>query len=579
MDKCRSYYVYVYYPAKEVYIGSWTATFIFTTLYIILFLAASLIYRVISIRHLREKHITEEKYNEKLLKSAEEARRANAAKSDFLRRMSHDIRTPINVIMGMTEIADKNADDAERQAECRENIRTASGYLLELVNDVLDMGKLESGETYLEHIPFDLYEMFDEIAVLNGQSLKRKNITLTFEHCESLHNRLIGSPLHVKRILMNIIGNAIKYGKNGGYVKVSVSESEFDEKIPDTVVINITCKDNGIGMGENFMKVMFEPFMQENDHARTFYQGTGLGLAIAKRLTENMNGKIDCVSRKNIGTCFTVSLPFETDNSCERTDRNKVTVGENSLEGLTILLAEDNRLNMEITEFLLTNEGANVIKAWNGKEAIEIFELSEEYSIDAVLMDIMMPVTDGITAAKAIRSMERADVATVPIIALTANAFTDDKEKSRSAGMNEHLSKPVDSSKLKSVISGYTGKKDLTLRECYLLAGESYDDLLSRLGCDEKIIYNAVKEFMLDLHYIRLLRAIENRDTETAFKAAHTMKGISANLGFTKMYSAFSLVTEELRSGNIEKAAELMTRATDEYQKIIAAFKRCMFDK
>ena len=145
--------------------------------------------------------------------------------------------------------------------------------------------------------------------------------------------------------------------------------------------------------------------------------------------------------------------------------------------------------------------------------------------------------------------------------------------------MNERLSKPVDSSKLKSVISGYTGKKDLTLRECYLLAGESYDDLLSRLGCDENIIYNAVKEFMLDLHYIRLLRAIENRDTETAFKAAHTMKGISANLGFTKMYSAFSLVTEELRSGNIEKAAELMTRATDEYQKIIAALKRCMFDK
>lgn len=234
---------------------------------------------------------------------------------------------------------------------------------------------------------------------------------------------------------------------------------------------------------------------------------------------------------------------------------------------------------MEITEFLLTNEGATVIKAWNGKEAIEIFELSEEYSIDAVLMDIMMPGTDGITAAKTIRSMERADVATVPIIALTANAFTDDKEKSRSAGMNEHLTKPVDSSKLKNVISGYTGKKDLSLRECYLLAGESYDDLLSRLGCDEKIIYNAVKEFMFDLHYIRLLRAIENRDTETAFKAAHTMKGISANLGFTKMYSAFSLVTEELRSGNIEKAAELMTRATDEYQKIIAILKRCMFDK
>ena len=316
-------------------------------------------------------------------------------------------------------------------------------------------GKLESGETYLEHIPFDLYEMFDEIAVLNGQSLQRKNITLTFEHCENLHNKLIGSPLHVKRILMNIIGNAIKYGKNGGYVKVSVSESGFDEKIPDTVVINITCKDNGIGMGENFMKVMFEPFMQENDHARTFYQGTGLGLAIAKRLTENMNGKIDCVSRKNIGTCFTVSLPFETDNSCECTDRSKVTVGEISLEGLTILLAEDNRLNMEITEFLLTNEGATVIKAWNGKEALELFEQAEPGTFDIILMDLMMPVMSGLETAKNIRALQRPDAKTIPIIAMTANAFSDDVADCKAAGMNEHVSKPLDADKLIETIAKY----------------------------------------------------------------------------------------------------------------------------
>lgn len=575
MDKCRNYYIYVYYPTNDIYLNRWSATSIFVALYIILCTTAAMIYRAINIKHERESRIAEEEYKEKLLNSAEEARRANAAKSDFLRRMSHDIRTPINGIRGMIEIADKNTDDPAKQSECRSKIWTASGYLLDLVNDVLDMSKLESGEIMLENVPFDIYRIMDDIATLNEQNASKRNISLTFERCENIHNRLIGSPVHVKRVLMNIISNAVKYCNDGGYVKVRLDEASSDGK---TASILITCEDNGIGMSKEFMKVMFEPFVQENDCARTSYQGTGLGLPIAKRLADKMNGEIKCESEKNVGTKFTVMIPFEIDFSKESSDRDEITVGNNTLEGMTVLLAEDNELNMEITEFVLKNEGATVIKAWNGREAVEAFEKSDEYGIDVVLMDIMMPVMDGLAAAKAIRSLMRADAVTVPIIALTANAFTDDKEKTRQAGMNEHLAKPIESTKLKSAVFRYIGKKNLTLRECYDAMGESYDDLLNRLRCGEDGVQEAVHEFMYDKHYKQLLFAIGNNDTESAFRAAHAMKGISANLGLSKMYSVFSDITESFKSGNIEKATELIPTADKEYKKVIGILKKCKFD-
>lgn len=575
MDKCRNYYIYVYYPTNDIYLNRWSATSIFVALYIILCAAAVMIYRAISIKHERESRIAEEEYKEKLLNSAEEARRANAAKSDFLRRMSHDIRTPINGIRGMIEIADKNADNPDKQSECRRKIWTASGYLLDLVNDVLDMSKLESGEIVLESVPFDIYEIIDEIATLNEQNALKHNVSLKFEHCENLHNRLIGSPVHVKRILMNIVSNAVKYSKDGGYVKVSLNEVSSDDKVS---VIKIKCEDNGIGIGEDFQKVMFEPFRQENDCARTSYQGTGLGLAIAKRLTDKMNGEIVCESKKGVGTSFTVTIPFEIDLSKQSSDKEELTIGDGTLEGMTILLAEDNELNMEITEFVLKNDGAEVIKAWNGKEAVDAFERSDEYGIDVVLMDIMMPVMDGLTAAKAIRSLQRADAVTVPIIALTANAFTDDKEKTRQAGMNEHLAKPIESVKLKNTVFRYIGKKNLTLRECYEAIGEDYDSLIKRLGCGENGIGEAIHEFMLDKHYIGLLTAMDNHDTKSAFRAAHAMKGISANLGFQSMYTAFFDITNSLREDDYEKAAKLMPLADKEYRKVVSVLKRFVYN-
>ena len=574
MDKCKNYYIYVYYPAGDVYISRWTATSLATTIYIMICSAAILLYRAIQAKHIRETRIAEEKYNEKLLQSAEEAERANSAKSDFLRRMSHDIRTPINGIRGMIEIADKNADDPEKQKECRRKMWVASGYLLDLVNDILDMNKLESGEIVLEYEPFDIYDIFDDIVTLNEQNAYKHNISVTIEKCENIHNRLIGSPLHVKRVLMNIISNAVKYGKDGGYVKVSCKELSVSND-GKTAMLSIKCEDNGTGMGEEFQKVMFEPFRQENDSARTSYQGTGLGLAIAKRLTGKMGGTIECESKKNVGTIFTVNLPLDIDMTKQAETKSEVTVEDRSLDGVNILLAEDNELNMEITEFMLKSEGATVIKAWNGKEAVDIFEGSELYSVDVILMDIMMPVMDGLEASEAIRKLNRADAISVPIIALTANAFTDDKIKAQAAGMNEHLAKPVESKKLKAAVFSYIGRKNLSMRECYELLGEDYDSVIQRLECDEANVEPAIREFLYDEHFITFVDAMNEHAVEKAFRAAHTMKGIAANLGFEKFRSVFSEITEYLRKGDYDNAHDLLVPVGKEYIRIISVLKRC----
>lgn len=573
MDKCKSYYIYVYYPAGDVYISRWTVTSFAITIYIIICSAAILLYRTIQEKHIRETRIAEEKYNEKLLQSAEEAKRANAAKSDFLRRMSHDIRTPINGIRGMIEIAEKNADNPEKQRECRRKTWVASGYLLDLVNDILDMNKLESGEIVLEYEPFDIYDIFDDIVTLNEQNAYKHNISLTVEKCENIHNRLIGSPLHVKRVLMNIISNAVKYGRENGYVKVSCKELSVTDN-GKTAILSIICEDNGIGIGEEFRKVMFEPFRQENESARTSYQGTGLGLAIAKRLTDKMGGTIECESKKNVGTTFTVNLPLDIDTTKQAETKQKIVVEDRSLDGVNILLAEDNELNMEITEFMLKNEGATVIKAWNGKEAVEMFEGSEPYSVDVILMDIMMPVMDGLEAAKTIRTLSRPDAISVPMIALTANAFTDDKIKTQQAGMNEHLAKPVESKKLKAAVFGYIGRKNLTMRECYELLGEDYDSVIQRLECDEETVEPAICEFLYDEHFAAFVGAMNEHSVEKAFRAAHTMKGIAANLGFEKLRSVFDEITEDLRRSDYDSAQKLLIAAGKEYIRVISVLKR-----
>ena len=402
--------------------------------------------------------ITEQKnkeieYQQKILDSAREAEQANAAKTEFLRRMSHDIRTPINGIMGMLDIADHFPDDMEKQAECRQKVRDASGFLFDLVNDVLDMSKMESGEVTIDEIPFDLRELIAEIGPLVEVQAVEKG--LHFEICsDGLKNtHLIGSPLHLRQILLNIAGNAVKYNKPGGMIKLSSREAASDSK---RAVIVFTCEDTGIGMSREFQEHMFEPFTQEKDSARTTFTGTGLGLSIVKKLVDKMNGKIDVESEKGKGTVFTITLPFLIDLGAS--DNESVSEEKaGTVKGARIMLVEDNDLNMEIAQFTLENEGAVITKAFNGQEAVDIFEKSEPNSFDAILMDIMMPVMDGIAATKAIRAMDRPD-ADIPIIAMTANAFADDVKRNKEAGMNDQISKPLDARKIISVLSRYIGK-------------------------------------------------------------------------------------------------------------------------
>ncbi len=399
-------------------------------------------------RDITAEKLKELSFLEKLKEVAEEADRANKAKTDFLLRMSHDIRTPLNGIRGMLDIADYYDHDIEKLRECRNKIRESSNILLELINEVLDMSKLESGEVVLEHVAFDLSHISYEIFNLIEKQADEQGIDV-IEDCKIEHTRLIGSPIHFKRLIMNILGNAIKYNKPHGKVYISCKEVSFDGKICE---IEIIVKDTGIGMSEEFQQHLFEPFQQENSNARTKYGGTGLGMAIAKSLTEKMGGTIACESRKNVGTTFTIRLPFEVDFS-EVVEQKQDCEKKASIAGETLILAEDNELNLEIARFLLELEGATVLEAHNGQEAVTAFENSKPGEISCILMDLMMPVMDGYEATRLIRNLSRPDAATIPIIAMTANAFVEDRIATQKAGMNAHITKPLDSAKVVRVIA------------------------------------------------------------------------------------------------------------------------------
>lgn len=372
----------------------------------------------------------------------EQLQKAGDAKISFLRRMSHDIRAPINGILGMVEVGDHYSDDLEKQAECRRKIKDASDILLELINEVVDMGKLESGEIVLDQREFDLKKLTEDCVDLVEKSAKSYNVKIIKEDNIVTHRHLSGSPTHVKRILMNILSNAVKYNKE--YGSITLSCRELPSPTTDEAIIEFTCADTGIGMSEEFQEHIFDEFAQEYQGGRTKFAGTGLGMPIAKNLTEKMGGTISFQSVKGKGTTFTIVLPFKI---CEQEEEKSTAVKEEksaSIAGLKILLVEDNELNMEIAQFILENEGAEITKAWNGREALDAFKNNEAGSFDVILMDIMMPVMDGYEATERIRALERADSKTVPIIAMTANAFVEDRMKTKATGMVAHLAKPLD---------------------------------------------------------------------------------------------------------------------------------------
>ena len=386
----------------------------------------------------------ERDYQLQLKKTAEDAERANIAKTDFLRRMSHDLRTPINGIRGMVEISRRYAGDEAKQEECREKIMTTSGFLLDLVNDVLNMNKLESGAVTLEEKPFNLHRIISEIVTTVEGQAWRENVQVSCKTLAWNHENLIGSPMHLHQVLQNVVGNAVKYNRPGGSVTISCEEKGFDGT---TATFLFTCTDTGRGMSAAFQQHAFEAFAQEESGARTAYKGTGLGLPIAKELAEQMGGEIRFESELGVGTTFYITLPFRVDpNPPEAESANPEQAA--SIKGAHVLLVEDNELNMEISQYILEAAGVIVAQAWNGQEAVRSFSESEPGTFDCILMDVMMPLMDGLEATRTIRAMQRPDAATIPIVAMTANTFSEDEQRSREAGMNLFLNKPVDSEKM-----------------------------------------------------------------------------------------------------------------------------------
>lgn len=372
------------------------------------------------------------------------------AKSDFLSRMSHDIRTPLNGIIGLLKINEEHIGDEALLAENHRKMASAARRLLSLVDDVLEMGKQESGVEEIERVPINLVDLTQNIAETLQMDAAESGLTLRREGAERPeYPYVMGSPLHLRQIFMNIYGNCIKFTRPGGTI---TTRCECLGKEENIVTYRWIISDTGIGMSEEFAKHIFEPFSQEHSGARTEYQGTGLGMAIVKELVRQMNGTVTVSSKKGEGTTFVVTLPFalaEPDTAVQKPA---------SIAGLKLLLAEDNELNAEIAQILITDQGAKLTVVTDGKQAVERIANSPAGTFDAVLMDIMMPVMDGLEATRAIRAMDRADAKTIPIIALTANAFEDDAEKCQEAGMNAHLAKPMEIDKLVATVSRFCGR-------------------------------------------------------------------------------------------------------------------------
>ena len=411
------------------------------------------------VRDITEEKLRELMYQKQLKASMEDAQRANISKTAFLQRMSHDIRTPLNGIVGMIHIAEKHKNDVAKLREFRQKVLQSTDYLQKLINNVLDISKLESGSLMLEYKSFDLVELLSNNMTVVAMSAYENGVRFEggLEASTIRHRYLIGSPVHLSRVLMNLASNAIKYNHFHGTVNVHCEELSDDGNM---AVFQFVCSDTGLGMSEEFQKHAFDVFAQEGKLSTTTFSGSGLGLSIVKDIIELMGGTVELESEENVGSTFTVTVPFKIDHLVENNDSQKDSCPQSKdLSGKRVLLVEDNAINMEIAHAILEEEDLNITEAKNGKEALEIFQNSKLNEYDVVIMDVMMPVMDGLEATKEIRMLEREDAKKIPIIAMTANAFEEDRKACLDAGMNEHIGKPIDIPLLKRTITKAIGDR------------------------------------------------------------------------------------------------------------------------
>lgn len=460
MEHGRDYYIYAYMPEAEVFGSTFQNVFYALIVYLIIIGAIHTVrwrtaqgYREKQLQIQQEYARSLQQKNEQLKEAVQQADRANAAKTNFLSRMSHDIRTPLNGIIGLLEIGEAHPENAGLIRANEKKMKVAANHLLSLINDILQMSKLESGEIQLAHEPMNLQTLCEEVRIIVEQRAAEAGITMKYgrsEEAAALPD-VYGSPLHVRQILLNIYGNCIKYNRVGGSVTTVCTCSDTGDR-------RVTCRwriqDTGIGMTKEFLKHIYDPFAQERTDARSVYNGTGLGMAIVKKLIDKMNGTIEIESEPGVGSTFVLTIPFELAAPIPESERQAALQEKTctDIRGLHLLLAEDNELNAEIAQTLLEDEGVTITLAHDGQETLDLFQTNPPGTFDGILMDVMMPVIDGLTATRAIRALPREDARTIPIIAMTANAFDEDIRRCQEAGMNAHLSKPLQMDRVRAVI-------------------------------------------------------------------------------------------------------------------------------
>lgn len=464
MDKSRDYYIYAFMNEQKVFATTFVKVLYALLIYILLVFIVDMlmwntkkIYKKKQASAQKRYTATLEEKNSQLQDALCRAEKASAAKSDFLSRMSHDIRTPLNGIIGLLKINENHFDDQQLVKENRRKMQASADQLLSLINDVLQMSKLEDGNVSLKHECINMNNLMHEIEDIIKERAINRGITweYSFQNSDDKCPYVYGSPVHLRQIFLNIYGNCIKYNRPDGKISTFVEIIEKQEK---SCVYQWKIADTGIGMSEEFLQHIFEPFSQEKNDARSVYQGTGLGMSIVKELLDTMGGFVSVTSKEGIGSDFVITIPFEiadkqADGDKELTE--KVIDSNAGIQGLNLMVVEDNELNAEIVDMVLKDQGADVTVVYDGKQAVDLFANNLRGTFDAILMDIMMPVMDGLTATRTIRAMERPDAGTIPIIAMTANAFEEDVRNCLNAGMNAHLAKPIEVEKMVAVIAKF----------------------------------------------------------------------------------------------------------------------------